>query len=407
MKKLILFTSSFPFGKKETYLETEIEILSKAFDQIDIYPHYYNQGNKTQRTLPKNIKVHEAALPISKFKRLLQSLKGIVKGAKLPLFFKEFFQKKVYRSRNHIKSWLMALIDFAATVGSKQYHQIKREKEASLYFYWGFGWCYVLLNFDHSKTSSSYIRLHGSEVYLERSNGYIPLRKPLFNKTNYLLPISDNLARYLQAHYLVDSEKILVSRLGVLIPENFERKKTDVKQEIHLASCSNMIKLKRIDFIIEALKSLDGFPITWIHFGDGPEMIPLQKLVDHANYKTIKVEFVGRKPNSEILDYYKKHQVDAFINVSKHEGVPVSIMEAMSCKIPSIATNVGATSELVNDENGILLDEDITVEVVANAIKEVMKNEDWKKKSEKAYEHCNAYYNAKTNYKRVSQILKK
>ena len=42
MAKLVLFTASFPFGSKETYLETEIYYLAKGFDSVEIYPHYYN-----------------------------------------------------------------------------------------------------------------------------------------------------------------------------------------------------------------------------------------------------------------------------------------------------------------------------------------------------------------------------
>ena len=48
-----------------------------------------------------------------------------------------------------------------------------------------------------------------------------------------------------------------------------------------------------------------------------------------------------------------------FINCSESEGIPVSIMEALSFGIPVIATNVGGTSEVVIDGyNGFLLDKD-------------------------------------------------
>ena len=68
----------------------------------------------------------------------------------------------------------------------------------------------MILDFDYAKSVTSYIRLHGSEVYLERSNGYIPLRKKLFQKADYLLPISVNLSEYLKTRYDVLSKKIKV-----------------------------------------------------------------------------------------------------------------------------------------------------------------------------------------------------
>ncbi len=405
MNKLILFTSSFPFGDKETYLETEIDFLSKYFETIEIYPHYYNNGSKIKREVPQNVKVHEAALPVEKLRRILQSLKGVFKGAKIGIFVKELFSKRLYTSYPKFKSWLTTVNDYLATVGSSQYDEIKGKKNAVFYFYWGFGWSYIILDFDHAKSVTSYIRLHGSEVYLERSNGYIPLRKKLFQKADYLLPISDNLSEYLKTRYDVLSKKIKVSRLGVFIPKNLSNVKVPDSVEMHLVSCSNMIKLKRIDIIVKSLKYFDGRLIKWIHFGDGVEMKAIKKLIDASEFKTITVELAGRRPNAEVLDYYKNSKIDAFINLSKHEGVPVSIMEAMSYGIPCIATNVGATSEIVNNENGLLLDENFSINDLVKSLQTV-KFDKWKKKRGFAFLHCNQFFNSKKNYKQLIRILK-
>tara|TARA_B100000768_G_C11283291_1_gene380074 strand:+ start:1619 stop:2863 length:1245 start_codon:yes stop_codon:yes gene_type:complete len=404
--KLILFTSSFPFGSKETYLETEIEFLAIAFDKIEIYPHYYNKGNKKQRGVPKNVKVHKAALPNKKLKRLLQLLKGILKGAKIGLFFKEFFSKKIYKSKVNFKSWLLTMIYYITTVGSYQYNVIKREENAVFYFYWGFGWSYMILNFNQSKSCKSYIRLHGSEVYLERSNGYIPLRTKLFQKTDFLLPISNNLSAYLKIRFDILSEKIEVSRLGVIVANVLSEKKAIDSNELNIVSCSNIIKLKRIDMIVEALKSFDGIPVKWIHFGDGPEMNSIKEQISIKAFKSINIELVGRRSNAEVLDYYNNNRVDVFINVSKYEGIPVSAMEAMSCKIPCIATNVGATAELINNENGILLEEDFSVDKLVLSIQKVRKVDQWNKKRQIAFEHCDKYFNADRNYNKLCKLLK-
>ena len=57
-----------------------------------------------------------------------------------------------------------------------------------------------------------------------------------------------------------------------------------------------------------------------------------------------------------------------FINVSSTEGIPVSIMEAMSFGIPVIATAVGGTPEIVNNENGYLLSKDPSAKELAEVI---------------------------------------
>ena len=49
----------------------------------------------------------------------------------------------------------------------------------------------------------------------------------------------------------------------------------------------------------------------------------------------------------------------AFINVSSSEGVPVSIMEAMTFVISVITTDLGGNTEIVNEQNGWLLPKEI------------------------------------------------
>ncbi|MGZ4090243.1 MAG: glycosyltransferase, partial [Bacteroidia bacterium] len=75
--------------------------------------------------------------------------------------------------------------------------------------------------------------------------------------------------------------------------------------------------------------------------------------------KGLDIELHGFVSNKEIIEFYMTSYVDLFINASTSEGVPVSIMEALSFGIPVIATNVGGTSELVDDAVGKLVKADI------------------------------------------------
>src|SRR5581483_10402852 len=53
---------------------------------------------------------------------------------------------------------------------------------------------------------------------------------------------------------------------------------------------------------------------------------------------------------------------------SEHEGIPVSLMEAMAAGIPAIATDSGATRELVTEAAGLLVRPG-DVEALAEAIR--------------------------------------
>ena len=83
----------------------------------------------------------------------------------------------------------------------------------------------------------------------------------------------------------------------------------------------------------------------------------------------IRWQITGHLSNSEILRFYRENPVDLFVNVSASEGLPVSMMEAMSYGIPVAATDVGGVSELVQPgQNGFLWAVDVTPPVIAQTL---------------------------------------
>jgi glycosyltransferase involved in cell wall biosynthesis len=59
--------------------------------------------------------------------------------------------------------------------------------------------------------------------------------------------------------------------------------------------------------------------------------------------------------DQEKIEVYK--QADIFVLPSYHEGMPISIIEAMAAGLPIVATNVGGIPDLVeNNHNGIIVD---------------------------------------------------
>jgi glycosyltransferase involved in cell wall biosynthesis len=85
-----------------------------------------------------------------------------------------------------------------------------------------------------------------------------------------------------------------------------------------------------------------------------------------------------------------------FVNVSASEGLPVAIMEAMSCGIPVIAPAVGGIPEIVNSENGVLLPGDCHPRHVADAIWRVVRTDSAARRRrarETWREHCAAQSN--------------
>ena len=68
--------------------------------------------------------------------------------------------------------------------------------------------------------------------------------------------------------------------------------------------------------------------------------------------ENVAYELKGPMNPGEINRLYEESAFDAFLNTSRKEGVPVSIMEAMRCGIPAIAPRVGGIPELISPETG-------------------------------------------------------
>ena len=140
---------------------------------------------------------------------------------------------------------------------------------------------------------------------------------------------------------------------------------------IRLVSCSSVVKVKRIHLIVKSLEKWNGdSTIIWTHIGGGPLLDEIKEeakalLIDKTN---VRFNFVGSLSNEDVQKYYVDNCIDLFVNVSSIEGLPVSIMEAISYGIPVIATNVGGTSEIVNDKTGYLLKKDFEVDEFVDLI---------------------------------------
>ncbi|EGS5729453.1 TPA: glycosyltransferase [Clostridium perfringens] len=208
--------------------------------------------------------------------------------------------------------------------------------------------------------------------------------------------------------YYIDDRNISFRYLGCnkLFDNNNDKSDDGI---LRIVSCSSMIKVKRIELILEALKEWKICKVEWTHLGDGPLMSELTEKANLImnNNKNIKINFKGYFSNIDVHKYYATNKCDIFINVSSSEGLPVSLMECMAYGIPAIATNVGGTCEIVNNKNGILLPSDVTPQILRDAITKYWISPDsikdtYRKNSyNKWKESFQAYENSKKYFKKV------
>lgn len=154
-------------------------------------------------------------------------------------------------------------------------------------------------------------------------------------------------------------EKCVVIHMGLTLAEcRYEAR--EVANPARLVCAANMIEVKGHRYLIEALKLLrdDGLNATLDLYGDGPERPALVELCQ--TYKLGEaVTFLGHRPRQDLLDALGSGVYVLFVlpsielSVSLHEGIPVSIMEAMSCGVPVISTKTGSIEELLPPSLGV------------------------------------------------------
>ena len=114
-------------------------------------------------------------------------------------------------------------------------------------------------------------------------------------------------------------------------------------------------------------------------------LIELKKKVKELNLIDY-CYFQGNLDHQLLINKYENNEVDIVVisSISERvpEGIPVSLMEAMSYEIPVIATDCGGTKELVDGKSGILVNQN-DPKAIANAIFKLINNNEFRRKLSK------------------------
>ena len=185
--------------------------------------------------------------------------------------------------------------------------------------------------------------LHGTDSYLVGSH---PSYKEV---TQFSIQRSDGLtavSEYLRARTLDEFE---ISRKIIVIPNfvdplEFRRIEEEGEKKI-ICHSSNFRPIKRIPDIIRAFKIIsEETESELVLIGDGPERHSARTLAKRLGISE-RVRFLGNVKNvQEVLG-----RSDLFLLPSEDESFGLAALEAMSCEVPVVASNVGGLKELITD----------------------------------------------------------
>lgn len=376
MTKLLLATENFPYGNGEkSFVMPELKRLAKEYD-ITIISHAGKEqtANDIQEDLPEGIQVVCHPRPI---------LTGIDKIKALLRFCLDRDGRQEMREILHLKThgrerFYQSLAFFAQSLADQKLLResglLVKGEDIIYYSFWYDYFCYSMIREKKRYPGVRVVtRTHGHDLYHERIPG---ARQPFRHQMEEGLDSIVFACAYGRQYYAdhvkrmtFETDRLHVCRLGTEPASRYMPVGTG--KEWQLLSCSNVIALKRIEKIIDALAFLEDRQIHWTHIGGGDCLEAVRKYArDRLDAKdNIRYTFTGAIDTVD--QYYKDNQVDCFITTSSTEGgCPVSIQEAMSYGVPVIGTDVGGITEMISD-NGVLLSPDPDAQETAQAIRSI------------------------------------
>jgi len=366
-KRLLLLTLWFPYGGGESFLETELPYLVEQFD-VEIIPCLPRVTHLTRRRIPSGAVVHEKLA-----RELSTDLTGKVAWLVSHPHVLPGIGKMVHIEQREIGwrwSRLRRFLGYAAhsvMINTFLRPLCAAGEIAGVYGYWltvPMAWYEWKKAFPHIPLVA---RAHGMDLYEERSpQRYLCGQRQMMECADRVFCVSEDGAAWLKGKYPEFHQKVEVSRLGV--PEAPLRNRGNTRGEFHIVTCSYLVPWKRVSLLIEAL-SRCPFPLVWTHLGGGELEGELRERAEKTLPARIRWRITGELSREEVLRFYQEIPVDLFVNVSETEGLPVSIMEAMSYGIPVAATDVGGTREIViHGENGHLWSVNVSPEEIAGTL---------------------------------------
>jgi len=154
--------------------------------------------------------------------------------------------------------------------------------------------------------------------------------------------------------------------------------------ELLLGSVGRLDKMKNYPLFIAALAQLknSGFRFKGVIVGEGAQRQTLENLIAQTG---APVSLVGKR--HDVGDYL--NAFDLFVLPSINEGISNTILEAMACGLPVIATRVGGNPELLIDGVSGCLVESNDLAGLVDAIEPLLKDRKLRTTlGQRAREHC-------------------
>lgn len=168
-----------------------------------------------------------------------------------------------------------------------------------------------------------------------------------------VVAVSQEMRRALIQEYGFHPERVEVIYNGIALRGASPSSSRSGSDDVHIGTVSRMVPVKDLDLFLDVAAEIKRRTdkVRFSILGDGPQK---QRLIQRAKDLQLeeRIEFVSPIPDP--LPYYES--LDLYLNTSLHEGIPLSILEAMACGKPVVAPSVGGLPEIISHgEHGLVV----------------------------------------------------
>jgi glycosyltransferase involved in cell wall biosynthesis len=182
-----------------------------------------------------------------------------------------------------------------------------------------------------------------------------PIEKKLFQASDLIMTVSDSVAQELKEEYHLTQDQIFVVGNGVNESFFYPKEQNAENDNKYILFSGRIEREKGLFDLVESGRYIlsNRFDISFVIAGNGRDLNRLKRKV-HSLGLEKKFKFLGQVSKENLVKLYQDAAL--FVFPSYHEGLPTALLEAMSCGIPIVATDVRGNRDLIsNRKNGILV----------------------------------------------------
>ncbi|MEO7801460.1 MAG: glycosyltransferase [Ginsengibacter sp.] len=202
------------------------------------------------------------------------------------------------------------------------------------------------------------------ENVISRGWWFTYFSRRVLKNAKLILPVADYLGKAIATFETVHFEVIP----NVVDTSSFYYEEKPIKK-FRFLHISSMIKLKNPEGILRAAKLLYSQGSEFELLMIGSKDWQLMTLAKELGLLNTVVSFKDEMPYEQVASEIKLGS--AFVLFSRYESLPCVILESLCCGVPVISSNVGGIKEVVNDLNGLLVQEGEEAQL-KNAMKKMM-----------------------------------